>query len=45
MSSLAFAMLIGSVYVYFSVQYLADMEALVAQLLGYDFLCINTTVH
>jgi hypothetical protein len=45
MSSLAFAMLIGSVYVYLSVQYLADMEALIVQLLGYNFLCIDSAVH
>jgi hypothetical protein len=40
-SSLAFAMLTGSVYVYLSVQYLADVVALVAQLLVMVFLCIN----
>jgi hypothetical protein len=45
MSSLAFAMLIGSVYVYFNVQYLAEMEALVVWLLGYDFLCMNITIQ
>jgi hypothetical protein len=45
MSSLAFAMLTGSVYVYFSVGYLVDMKALVVQLLGYDLLCINIAIH
>jgi hypothetical protein len=38
-------MLTGSVYVYFNVQYLTELEALVVQLLGYNFLYINSVVH
>ena len=44
-SSLAFAMLTRSIYVYFSVWYLADMVALVVWLLVYIFLCINTAIY